>query len=161
MDNQSERQEEIKALLHYFFQDNTNSGSHCRYNLKYHIVWIPKYRRKLLIGKLAERLEEILFEIAREYKFKIIALDIMPDHVHMLVETPPKYSPSKVVQIFKGISSRKMREEFLETIRQHIWKEGTLWARGYYISSIGDNITTEIVREYIENQKLSEITKER
>lgn len=154
------RQETLKAVLHYFYQDNTRSGSHCRFNLKYHIVWITKYRRSFLDGKLADRLLEILSEIAADYDFHIIAMEVMPDHIHMLVEVPPKYAPAKVVQIFKGISSRRMRQEFLNVIKRYIWKEGTLWAVGHYIGSIGDGVTTELIKEYIENQKLEENSKQ-
>ena len=76
----------------------------------------------------------------------------MPDHVHMLVEAPPKYAPAKIVQLFKGISSRRLRQEFLDLIK-YIWKEGTLWAIGYYIGSVSDKVSTELVKEYIRNQK--------
>lgn len=147
------RQETLKAVLHYFLQDNTHSGSHCRYNLKYHLVWCPKYRRSFLTGEIAARLRCILAEIAHDYRFRIIAMEIMPDHIHMLVEVPPKYAPAKVVQILKGISSRRLRQEFLDVIQRYIWKEGTLWAIGYYVGSVGDGVTTELIREYINNQK--------
>jgi len=80
-------------------------------------------------------------------------MEIMPDHIHMLVEVPPRYAPAKVVQILKGISSRRLRQEFLDVIQRDIWKEGTLWAIGYYVGSVGDGVTTELIREYINNQK--------
>ena len=99
---QAERRKTLKAVLHYFYQDNTRSGSHCRYSLQYHLVWIPKYRRSFLVGEIAERLKQILKEIARDYHIRIIAMEVMPDHVHMLVEAPPKYAPAKIVQLFKG-----------------------------------------------------------
>jgi putative transposase len=150
---QAERQKTLKAVLHYCYQDNTQSGSHCRYSLQYHLVWIPKYRRRFLVGEIAERLKQILAEIARDYRIRIIAMEVMPDHIHMLVEAPPKYAPSKIAQIFKGISSRRMRQEFLDIIKRYIWKDGTLWAIGYYIGSVSDKVTTELVREYIRNQK--------
>lgn len=153
---QTTRQETLKAVLYYFFQDNTRAGSHCRYNLKYHLVWITKYRRSFLTGEIAVRLRHLLTSIARDYRFHIIALEIMPDHIHLLVEVPPKYAPAKVVQIFKGISSRRLRQEFLDLIQRYIWKEGTLWAVGYYIGSVGDGVTTELIREYINNQKTAE-----
>jgi len=156
MDEQPDRQETLKAVLHYFYQEDTKSGSHSRYNLKYHLVWITKYRRSFLVGNLAARLRQILFEIAKEYSFHIIALEIMPDHIHLLVEAPPQYAPAKIAQYFKGISSRKLRQEFLDVIEQFIWKEGTLWATGYYIASVADRVTTEVVREYIANQKSEE-----
>lgn len=150
------RKKTLKAVLHYFFQDNTRSGSHSRYNLKYHLVWIPKYRRSLLIGALAVRLTQILKEIARDYGFRIIAHEIMPDHIHMLVEAPPKFSPTYIVKVFKTVSSKLIRREFPGFVRRYIWKEGTLWARGYYVASVGDGVTTEIVREYINHQKSEE-----
>ncbi|MDQ3181708.1 MAG: IS200/IS605 family transposase [Acidobacteriota bacterium] len=160
-DGQSEiekddRQKTLKAVLHYFYRDNAKSGSHSRYSLQYHLVWIPKYRRSFLVGEIANRLKQILKEIAFDYRINIIAMEVMPDHVHMLIEAPPKYSPAKLAQLFKGISSRRMRQEFLDVIKRYIWKDGTLWAIGYYIGSVSDNATTEIVREYIKNQKSEE-----
>jgi len=77
----------------------------------------------------------------------------MPDHAHMLIEARPIDAPVRIVQILKSISARKMREEFLDTIQKHIWKEGTLWAAGYYIASVADGVTTEVIQEYIKNQK--------
>lgn len=109
-----------------------------------------------MVGKLAARARQVLCEIAKEYGFFIIAVEIMPDHVHLLVEAPPRYSPTTIVQHFKGISSKKLREEFLDVIKQFIWKKGTLWARGYYIASVADKITTEVIREYIATQKSEE-----
>jgi len=156
MDDQPSRQETLKAILHYFYKENTKSGPHSRYNLKYHLVWITKYRRSFMVGKLAARARQVLFEIAKEYGFFIIAVEIMPDHVHLLVEAPPRYSPTTIVQHFKGISSKTLRKEFLDVIKQFIWKEGTLWARGYYIASVADKITTEVIREYIATQKSEE-----
>jgi len=151
-----ERQETLKAVLHYFYQDNAKSSSHSRYSLQYHLVWIPEYRRSFLVGELADRLKQILKEIAFDYRINIIAMEVMPDHIHMLIEAPPKYSPAKLAQIFKGISSKQMRKEFLDVIKKYIWKDGTLWAVGYYVGSISNNATTQIVREYIKNQKSEE-----
>jgi putative transposase len=71
----------------------------------------------------------------------------------MLIEAPPKWAPAKIIGVLKGVSSREMRKEFLPLIRKAIWKEHTLWARGYYVSCVADTITTGIVKEYIENQK--------
>ncbi len=156
MNEQVKRREVLKSVLHYFYQYNTQSGTHCRYNLKFHLVWITKYRKSFLAGKLATRLGQIFHQIAQDYGFKIIAYEVMPDHIHLLVEVPPKYAPSQVVQYFKGISSKLMRQEFLEEIKRYIWKENTLWARGYYIASVADSVTTEVIREYINSQKTTE-----
>jgi putative transposase len=157
-DETAKRQETLKAVLHYFYQDNTRSGAHSRYNLKYHLVWITKYRRSFLVDGLAIRLRQIFTDISQEYGFNIIAQEVMPDHVHLLVEVPPKFAPADIAKIFKSISARKMRAEFLDVIRQYIWKEGTLWAQGYYIASVADGVTTGVVKEYIENQKLEEVS---
>jgi putative transposase len=153
MEGKVNRQDTLKAVLHYFYKDNTKSGAYSRYNLQYHLVWITKYRCSFLVGKIATRLKQILAEIASNYHIKIIPHEVMSDHIHMLIEAPPKYSPAMIAQIFKGVSSKQMRQEFLSTIKKYIWKEGTLWARGYYIASVADCVTTEVVKEYIENQK--------
>ena len=150
---QLQRFETLKAVLHYFYRDNARSGAHSRHSIKYHLIWIPKYRREVLVGEIPKRLKQILEEIAKAYELKIIAQEIMPDHVHVLVEASPKYSPSKIVQIFKSISSKMLREEFLPQLKKLIWKEGVLWARGYYVASVSDGATTEMVREYISTQK--------
>jgi putative transposase len=151
-ETQLQRFETQKAVLHYFYRDNTRSGSHSRHNIKYHFVWIPKYRREVLVGQIPARLKEILEEIAQAYKLKIIAQEVMSDHIHILVEAPPTYSPTKIVQLLKGISSKKLREEFLPQLKQHIWKEGVLWATGYYVASVSDGATSDVVTEYIKTQ---------
>lgn len=92
---QNQRFETLRAVLHYFLRDNTRSGSHFRYTLKYHIVWIPKYRREVLVGEIPARLKEILQEVARNYRMRIIAQEVMPDHVHLLVKAPPMLAPTK------------------------------------------------------------------
>ena len=153
MDEQEKRQETLKAVLDYFYQENTRSGSHSRHNLKYHVVWITKYRRSFLVGKLEARLHSIIEEIAHEYGFRVIVHEVMPDHIHILLEARPTDAPARIVQIFKSVSSKKMREEFLDTIQEHIWKDGTLWATGYYIATVADRVTTEVIKEYIKNQK--------
>jgi len=102
---------------------------------------------------MAERLQCILTEIAREYGFNIIVQEVMPDHVHMLIEARPTDAPVRIVQILKSISARKMREEFLNIIQKHIWKEGTLWAAVYYMASVADGVITEVIKEYISNQR--------
>jgi putative transposase len=153
MNEQEDREAILKAVLHHLYQDNTKSADHCRYNLTYHIVWIPKYRRSLMKGQFAVRLKQVLTQIAKEYGFTIIAQEVMPDHIHMLIEAPPKWAPAKIVGILKGVSSREMRKEFLPLIQKSIRKDHTLWARGYYVSCVGNTVTTGIVKAYIENQK--------
>jgi len=129
----------------HFYQDNTGRGFHSRYNLKYHLIWITKYCRSFLIGELAIRLHHILSDIAHECGFKIIVHEGMTDHVHRLIKARPTDAPTRIVQILKSISAKKMREEFLDIIQHHLWKEGTPWATGYYIARVAVGITTEAI----------------
>lgn len=156
MNEAKDQQAVLKSVLHYFYQDNTRSGAHCKHNLKYHLVWTPKYRKALLVGKLAIRLDQIFHQIAQEYDLLIIASEVMPDHIHLLVEAPPKYSPTQLVQYFKGISSKLIRQEFLNEIKPYVWKDNTFWAKGYYVASVSDSITTQVIRDYINSQKVNE-----
>jgi len=80
---------------------------HAVYDIKYHFVWIPKYRKKILTDDMEARLKEVFEEIAEQYEIEIDAMDVMPDHTHLFLSVPPRYSPSKIVNIFKGISSEK------------------------------------------------------
>jgi putative transposase len=118
------------------------------FNLGYHIIWCPKYRRKVLVGLVEARLRELLFEKAAKINITIENLEIMPDHVHLFVKTTPINSPHYIVQQFKGYTSRTLRQEF-ESLRKRL---PSLWTRSYYIESVG-HISEETVRRYIENQK--------
>lgn len=114
------------------------------YNLNYHFVWIPKYRRKILVGSIAEELERILRNTAKQHGIEILALSIQPDHVHLFVSAPPRFSPAEIANLLKGVSARKLLEKFPE-LRT---KEG-LWARSYYVGTAGD-VSEETIRRYIE-----------
>jgi putative transposase len=119
-----------------------------RYNLNYHLVWCPKYRREVLTGLISPRLTELFGEIAERWGFEIIAQEVMSDHVHLFVSAPPKYSPAKIAQLFKGTTSRVIRLEFPE-VKRLIRKAGTLWSPGYYVGTAG-NVSSETIRRYIE-----------
>jgi putative transposase len=119
------------------------------YNLNYHLVWCPKYRRNVLTEQVAARLRELLHEIAEQYGFEILACEVMPNHVHLFVSAPPKYSPADLAQLFKGITSRRLRQEPGEQIRRQIWKPGTLWSPSYYVGTAG-SVSGEVIRRYIE-----------
>lgn len=118
------------------------------YNINYHLVWCPKYRRKILVGNIATRLAELFKEIAKKWQVQIIAQEVMPDHVHLFISAPPKYSPSKLAQLFKGTTSYVLRLEFPE-VKQVIYKVGTLWSPGYYVGTAG-NVSSQTIRRYIE-----------
>ncbi len=128
---------------------NVNKTRYSIYNLNYHIVWIPKYRRKLFTGQMELRLGEIIRESCIRNNISVLALEIMPDHIHLFVSAPPRWSPSEIVNIIKGYSSRKMRQEFLQ-LKKMIKDE--LWTRTYFIGSAG-TVTSETIRKYIAEQK--------
>ena len=118
------------------------------YNLGYHLIWCPKYRRNILIGDIQKRLIELLIEKSSQIGVSIENLEVMPDHIHLFVKTKPTHSPHWVVQQFKGYTSRIMRKEF-KKIKSSL---PTLWTRNYYVESVG-NISEETIKKYIENQK--------
>ena len=126
------------------------SSAHTRYDLKYHFVWIPKYRNKLLTKIRRVYLLHLLKRIAHECGFGIVEVEVMPDHVHLFVEVGPKYSPARVMQLIKSITAREMFKKFPK-LRDYLWA-GEFWADGYFVSSVGDKITTEKIREYIRHQ---------
>jgi len=120
------------------------------YDLKYHLVWVPKYRKMILQGTVSDRLKEIFLGIADRYGFEIDTQEVVDDHVHVFVSAPPKYSPSQVVQILKSISARMVFSEFPQ-VRKKLWG-GELWNDGYFARSVGDKVTTEVIRNYIKSQ---------
>jgi len=123
------------------------STRHAKYQIAYHFVWIPKYQKSILKGEIKEFLEELFKEIAQEYGFEILAMEVMPDHIHLFVSAPPKYSPSTIVKIFKGISAKKLFQKFPE-LRKEYWKNH-LWAPSYYVGTAGQ-VSAETIRRYIE-----------
>lgn len=121
------------------------------YSCKYHVVWCPKYRRRVLVNGVDERLKEILREVADETRSEIIEIEVMPDHVHVLVEVDPQFGIHSLVKLMKGRSSRLLRQEFP-------WLKSrlpTLWTRSYFVSTVGGS-PLAVVKQYIENQKRSE-----
>jgi putative transposase len=123
--------------------------AHSVYDLKYHIVWITKYRKPILRGEIGKRIRELIRQTCASLDVYIVKGHVSKDHVHMLVSVPPKLSVSELVKRLKGRSSRKMLEEFGE-LRKLYWGRH-LWARGYFVASTG-NVTDEIIAEYIEKQ---------
>jgi len=118
------------------------------YNLGYHLIWCPKYRRKVLVDGVEVRLRELLAEKASEIGVTIETMEIMPDHVHLLIKSTPVNSPHYIVQQFKGYTSRVLRQEFAG-LRSRL---PTLWTRSYYVESVG-HISEATVKKYIANQK--------
>jgi putative transposase len=124
------------------------SNKNVVYSCKYHVVWCPKYRRSVLINGVDERLKEIILLAAQERQSEVIELEVMPDHVHLLVEVDPQYGIHRLVHLLKGRSSRLLRQEFP-------WLKSrlpTLWTNSYFVSTVG-GAPLAVIKQYIENQK--------
>ena len=123
--------------------------AHSVYDLKYHIVWITKYRKPILRGEIGKRVRELIRQTCASLDVYIVKGHVSKDHVHLLVSVPPSVGVSELVKRLKGRSSRLMLEEFGE-LRKVYWGRH-LWARGYFVASSG-NVTDEVIAEYIEKQ---------
>ena len=128
------------------------SGSHARYSNWYHIVWIPKFRHEILKGHIRDVCEIIIRDIANQKDLKIKALNIDPDHIHILIAIPPKYKVASIIQEFKSISAIILRREFMKQIRKFLWKDGLFWAEGYYCNTVG-GLVLEEVESYIKSHQ--------
>jgi len=118
------------------------------YSCKYHVVWCPKYRRKVLENGIDDRLKELIEEICAESDIQIIEMEIMPDHVHLLIEVDPQYGIHRAVKKIKGRTSRILRQEFPILVR----RLPTLWTNSYFVSTVG-GAPLAVIKQYIENQK--------
>ena len=129
--------------------DTSKSLNHTRWECKYHIVFIPKCRRKTLYGQLRVHLGEVFRMLAGQRESQIEEGHLMPDHVHMLVSIPPKYSVSQVVGFIKGKSAIHLARVYGERKRNFVGQH--FWARGYFVSTVGRD--ESVIREYIKNQE--------
>jgi len=134
---------------------NTNmkykSNNNVLYSCKYHVVWCPKYRRKVLVDAIAERLKELIKEKCSEIEVDIIEMEILPDHVHLLLEVDPQFGINKAVRSIKGYTSYILRKEFVELTT----KLPTLWTNSYFVSTVGGS-PLAVIKQYIESQKRSQ-----
>ena len=133
--------------------ENYRKTSHSVYDLKYHLVWITKYRKPVIFGDVAIRLRELIREIFKSLDIEIIKGHVSKDHVHLFVSVPPQLSISKVMGRIKGKTSRKMLSEY-RRLAKEFWGRH-LWARGYFAASSG-NVTDEVIMQYIAMQDLEE-----
>jgi putative transposase len=127
----------------YEYRRTENSVS----SINYHFVFVPKRRKPVLVQEVAKRLQDIIFGLVSEHGWKLISLEIMPDHVHFFINAPTHESPADIARWVKGRASRLLRDEF-----PHLKKLPSLWTPTYFVSTTGQ-VSTEIVRQYIENQK--------
>ena len=118
------------------------------YNLGYHLIWCPKYRRQVLTGEVAVRLKELLYEKGEELGCQIETMEVMPDHVHLFLKSPPIHAPHYIIGQLKGYTSFTLRKEFPK-LKSRL---PTLWTRSYYVESVG-HISEKTIQRYIDNQK--------
>jgi putative transposase len=128
----------------------TKASAHAVYDLKYHVVWAPKYRKSILKDEVGEAAKEVLQRVAAAYGMEIDTLEVAENHVHVFLGAPPQYSPARVVQILKSISARELFSRF-SWLRQKLWG-GELWEDGYFVRSVGDAVTADVIRRYIRYQ---------
>jgi len=129
--------------------NDTQSLAHTRWECKYHVVWIPKYRKKKIFGELRRELGSVLRELARQKQSEILEGKMMVDHIHMLIAIPPKYAVSQVIGYIKGKSAIHIARNYGG--RQRNFTGEHFWARGYYVSTVG--IDEMIIRQYIQQQE--------
>lgn len=129
--------------------DEYASLNHTVWECKYHVVFIPKCRRKTLYGELRNYLGEVLHRLAQQRESRILEGHLMPDHVHMLVQIPPKYAVSQVVGYIKGKSAIHLARVYAERKRNFVGQH--FWARGYFVSTVGRD--EAVIREYIKSQE--------
>ena len=129
--------------------DEQQSLNHSKWECKYHVVFIPKCRRKTLYAQLRRHLEEVFRGLAEQKESKIEEGHLMPDHVHMMISIPPKYAVSQVTGFIKGKSAIHLARVYGETRRNFVGQ--SFWARGYFVSTVGRD--EEVIRNYIRNQE--------
>ena len=129
--------------------DESESLSHTKWECKYHVVFIPKFRRKVLYEKLRRHLGEVFHQLAKQKESRIEEGHLMSDHVHMMIAIPPKYAVSQVIGYIKGKSAIHVARVYGERKRNFVGQH--FWARGYYVSTVGRDET--VIRAYIRNQQ--------
>lgn len=125
-----------------------NTDNHIVYSCQYHVVFCPKYRRSVLVDGIDTRLKELIVNKQEEYKYKVLDMEVMPNHVHLLLDVNPKVGIFTIVNNIKGYTSHELRKEF-PSLKKRL---PTLWTQSKFISSVGA-VTLEVVKKYIENQK--------
>ena len=133
--------------------ENIRTGSHSRFDIKYHVVWLTKYRKPVLSSEVGFRLRDLVREICRTNEIEILQGHVSRDHVHLFLSCPPDLSPSKIMQYLKGKTSRKLLMEFPH-LQKSFWGRH-LWARGYFAATSG-NVTDEVIMDYIRLQDSQE-----
>ena len=129
---------------------NYKSKNHSKFILTYHIIFVCKYRKKLLI-KYGEDVKQIMHDISKRYDFDIKEMEVDKDHIHMMISSVPKISPLQIVRVLKQQSTIEIWKMYRNELKKQYWIENTFWTDGYFICSIG-NVSEKQLRKYIENQ---------
>jgi putative transposase len=125
-------------------------GAHCRYQIRYHIVWKIKYSHKLLFGSRITFLKQTIQDIAERYDYNLEAVGIDENHIHIFIGAHPVTAPAKLIQVLKSITAREMFRRFPE-VKQFLWG-GSFWAIGYYIRTVSDGPLDRVIKNYVEEQ---------
>lgn len=129
---------------------NYKSKNHSKFILTYHIIFVCKYRKKLLI-KYGEDVKQIMYDISKRYDFDIKEMEVDKDHIHMMISSVPKISPLQIVRVLKQQSTIQMWRRYASELKKQYWKENTFWADGYFCSTIGE-VSSKTLKHYIQNQ---------
>ena len=129
---------------------NYKSKNHSKFILTYHIIFVCKYRKKLLI-KYGEDVKQIMYDISKRYDFDIKEMEVDKDHIHMMISSVPKISPLQIVRVLKQQSTIQMWRRYASELKKQYWKENTFWTDGYFCSTIGE-VSSETLKRYIQNQ---------
>jgi putative transposase len=125
-------------------------NTHHVFRIMYHFVWIPKYRHKVFHEPYRTTLKNIIEKIGYDYNIDIVELEIPVDHIHMVVRTEPRFSPSDIMQVIKSISARQFFKSYPDIKKKYFWG-GKLWTQSYFVETIG-NANEEVIRAYVQNQ---------
>ena len=129
---------------------NYKSKNHSKFILTYHIIFVCKYMKKLLI-KYGEDIKQIMYDISKRYDFDIKEMEVDKDHIHMMISSVPKISPLQIVRVLKQQSTIQMWRRYASELKKQYWKENTFWTDGYFCSTIGE-VSSETLKHYIQNQ---------
>lgn len=130
--------------------NNYKSKNHSKFILTYHIIFVCKYRKKLLI-KYGEDVKQIMYDISKRYDFDIKEMEVDKDHIHMMISSVPKISPLQIVRVLKQQSTIQMWRRYASELKKQYWKENTFWTDGYFCSTIGE-VSSKTLKHYIQNQ---------
>ena len=146
----------VNCGIHTGMNTEYKTNNNVVYSCKYHVVWCPKYRRKVLIDGIDTQLKELLLAYAANISVDIMELEIMPDHVHMLLEVDPQFGIHKAIKALKGYTSKILREKY-PSLKSRM---PSLWTNSYFVSTVG-GASLDAVKQYIENQKVSQRQKDK